>query len=100
MISLMRILPCTGTDSLNSFPLSVMVRPRCLDGLFPLDISMITNFNFKWDIMELTGESFIDIPRLMIGITLMSAFNSPLPKDLSLSIRKTGFHLSNTMKIS
>jgi hypothetical protein len=36
----------------------------------------------------------------MIGITLMSAFNSPLPKDLSLLIRKTGFHLFSTMKTS
>ena len=102
MISLMRILPCTGMGSLNSFPLLVMVRPKSLDGLFLLDISTITNFNFKWDIMGLIGESFIKLKTLvlMVGITLMSAFNSPLPKDLSLSIRKTGFHLSNTMKTS
>jgi hypothetical protein len=57
MISLMRILPYIGTDSLNSFRLLVMVRPKSLDGLFPLDISTITNFNFKWGIMGLTGES-------------------------------------------
>jgi hypothetical protein len=67
MIYPMRIRPCTGMGSLSSFRLLVMVRPKSLDGLSLLDISTITNFNFKWDITGLTGESFFFLTLRYMG---------------------------------
>jgi len=47
--------------SLNSFRHLVMVRLKFPGGLFLLGISTITNFNFKWDIMGLIGESLAKV---------------------------------------